>query len=190
MINVLWLTECENGEFPVRKPWVMSHNQRVTIFKQLRRWVSGFAQWWSIPQTGYFDKENHEMKPEVIYAGSPPGGDSIYGHWPWLKVGGRRGPWNLCFWYQKLLETSRKSIEMFKPLSLERLGHKMSILNVVAKTVLVLFLLSQKKTEELLQCSHPFWTCCHPIWGIPATVVGDPYQCVNHVSMIFFGRPA
>ena len=84
------------------------------------------------------------MKPEVIYAGSPPGGDSIYGHWPWLKGGGRRGPWNLCFWYQKLLETSLKSIEMFKPLSLERLGHKMSILNVVAKTVLVLFLLSQK----------------------------------------------
>ena len=88
------------------------------------------------------------MKPEVIYAGSPPGGDSIYGHWPWLKVGGRRGPWNLCFWYQKLLETSLKSIEMFKPLSLERLGHKMSILNVVAKTVLVLFLLSQKKTRN------------------------------------------
>ena len=60
------------------------------------------------------------------------------------------------FLVSKLLETSLKSIEMFKPLSLERLGHKMSILNVVPKLFWCCFLLSQKKTEELLQCSHPF----------------------------------
>ena len=44
---------------------------------------------------------------------------------------------------------------MFKPLSLERLGHKMSILNVVAKTEGAVFY--PKKKQRNCRCSHPFF---------------------------------